>query len=233
MSLKQDDDCDQADGVDANNWNQMLAETAKKFKQTKWHLAPVEAQSMNGKAESNIRIVKSLLRSHSRLLRGQRTVFKSFLNLQAVFCRIIGLLNSRPLIFCESECILVRDLYCPAFVKSPDDEETVEKLVEKSDEHFGQFVRLFNESIVAGSFQKFGRKSKLHMSGLKKSDFVCVYFPSKLSYKYGILTSTPTGHLATVKILTRRNRDGSGTTGEQVFDCKNVTLLFRPIEKKD
>ena len=89
----------------------------------------------------------------------------------------MGLLNSRPLIYCETECISVRDLYCPAFVASPDDENTVKELVVKTDEHFKEFVTLFNDSIVSGSFQKFGRKSKLHLSGLKKGDFVCCYFP--------------------------------------------------------
>jgi hypothetical protein len=186
---------------------------------------------MNCKAESNIRIVKSLLRSHSRLLRGQKTVFKSFLDLQAVFCRITGLLNSRPLIYCKSECISVRDLYCPAFLKSPDDQETVEQLIEKTDEHFGQFVKLFNESVVSGAYQKFGRRSTMSMSGLKHNDFVCVYFPSKQAHKYGILKETPTGHK--VKILIRRNRDGSGISGDQTFDCKNFSLLFRPIEPKN
>ena len=232
MTLKHHEDCDEEHGaVDTKGWNQMLADAAKKFKQTQWHFAPVEAQSMNGKCEGNIRIVKSLLRSHSRLLRGQRTVFGSFLTLQAVFCKIMGLMNSRPLIYCNTECITVRDLYAPAFISSPDDEDTIGELVVKTDEHFKEFVSLFNNSIISGSFQQFGRKSKLHLSGLRKDDFVCCYFPSKMSYKYGILTQTPKGHMATVKILTRRNKDGSGITGQQVFDCKNVSLLFRPTEK--
>ena len=73
----------------------------------------------------------------------------------------------------------------------------------------------------------------MKMSGLKQNDFVSVYFPSKQAHKYGILKETPTGHLAKVKILVRRNRDGSGVSGDQTFDCNNVSLLFRPVEPKN
>ena len=71
------------------------------------------------------------------------------------------------------------------------------------------------------------------MSGLQENDFVSIYFPSKLSYKYGILKATPKGHLAEVKILVRRNKDGSGVCGNQTFDCKNISLLFRPVKPKN
>jgi hypothetical protein len=101
MSIKENtEDCDEDVVKDGDNWNKMLAETAKKFKETKWHLAPTEAQSQNGCAEANIRVVKKLLRSHQRLLRGQKTIFKSLLDLQSVFCRIGVLLISRPLKMC-------------------------------------------------------------------------------------------------------------------------------------
>ena len=63
---------------------------------------------------------------------------------------------------------------------------------------------------------------------LTKNDFMGIYFPSKRGFKYGIINKTPTGHIVDVKILIRRNKDGSGRIGVQLFDVKNVTLLKRP-----
>ena len=44
-------------------------------------------------------------------------------------------------------------------------------------------------------------------------DFVGVYYPSKLRFKYGVIQSTPKSHLVKVLILVRRNQDGTGRKG--------------------
>jgi hypothetical protein len=219
MSVKEGDKGSLAE-EDETSWDRMLATTMRRFKETKFILAPMEAQSHNGISEGNIRIIKQLLRSHQRLLRGQKTVFKSLIDLQSIFCRISGILNSRPVVYSQTEVITVRDLYCPAFSKSPDDEETVADLLEDTDNSSGAFVELFNISIVKGDFQRFGRKARLNKSCLMANDLVGVYYPSKRGFKYGVIQSTPKGHLVQVLILVRRNQD----------DVKNVTLLHRPVD---
>ena len=96
------------------------------------------------------------------------------------------------------------------------------------DSSFGGFCDLLNQAIVQGDFQCFGRKAKINKCNLTKDDFVGIYFPSKRGFKYGIVSKIPTGHTVDVKLLVRRNKDGSGKVGVQTFDVKNLTLLHRP-----
>ena len=44
------------------------------------------------------------------------------------------------MVYSENEIITVRDLICPAFESSADDEETVVKLLSDVDDSFGGFV---------------------------------------------------------------------------------------------
>jgi hypothetical protein len=136
------------------------------------------------------------------------------------------------MVYSESEVISVRDLYCPVFSKSQDDEATVQGLLEDTNKSFGDFVELFNQSVIKGDYQRFGRKATLKRSCLMAGDFVSVFFPSKLGHKYGVLQSPPKNHLAQVLILVRRNQDGSDRKGIQEFDVKNISMLHRPVKVK-
>ena len=70
MSVKEGDK-GSPEEENGSSWDRMLATTMRRFKDTKFMIVPTEGQSHNGISEGNIRIVKQLMRSHQRLLKGQ------------------------------------------------------------------------------------------------------------------------------------------------------------------
>ena len=219
--------------IDTTGWVNMLSTVKRRYRATKWRIAPTEAKKFNGLTEANVKVLKQLLNSQLRIFKANSVVFKSLIEMQALFTKMVGILNSRPIFYDEDHIVCVKDLICPSFQATSNDEESIKDLVNASDTNFEDFMKLFKEKVIAGNFQKFGRKATREIPDLRSGDFCFIFFPSKNNYKYGIVVKKITDHRVEMHLLVKRNASGTGQVGNQIFSTKNVTVLYRETVKQE
>ena len=73
--------------------------------------------------------------------------------MQALFTKMVGILNSRPIFYDENHVVCVKDWICPSFQAASNDEESIKDLVNTSDTNFEDFMKLFKEKVITGIFQ--------------------------------------------------------------------------------
>ena len=154
-------------------------------------------------------------------------MFKSLIELQELFTKMVGVLNSRPIFYTDNHIVCVKDLICPSFHDKSDDEQSVKSLVDATDRHFEAFMQLFKTKVINGNFQRFGCMATRAKPDLLTGDFCFIFFPSKQDYKYGIVVKKLTDHRVEMCLLVKRNMSGTGLAGNQVFSSKYVTVLYR------
>ena len=118
---------------------------------------------------------------------------------------------------------------CPGFLG-----ESLEQTLPDVDSNFRVFLELFNDSIVDGSFQKFGGKAFAKTENLKKNDFVMIIFETQKKRCFGIVLDTPSKHSVEVKILQRKTvgNDTEFVHKSEIFSAKQVVLLHRERKHK-
>ena len=208
----------------------MLNTLKEKFRPTTpvtWAIAPSSAQSFNGLAEGNVRVTKMLLCSHLRVLNLENYLFQSLLHLQRSFTATRHLLNNRPVYYSESQIITCNDLMFPGF-QSENDQNSLEGIVENTDEAFKFFINLHNEAIVSGQYLKYGSKVVKKKSDLAVNDFVMITGAGRP--KYGIVENFVSKHRVNCRMLIKRNKDGSATVGTQVQNLGNLVHLHTPAK---
>ena len=97
--------------------------------------------------------------------------FRSSFELDRLFKKACGLLNSRPIFYNDTEFVSVKSLTCPGFGS-----DNLKEILSENDTNFQTFLNLFDQAIVSGQYQKFGGKSTVPAADFKKGDFVLVIF---------------------------------------------------------
>ena len=88
-------------------------------------------------------------------------------------------------------------------------------------------MKLFEDEIVLGNYQRHGSRSRTNKMDIKEKDFIMVLYPSRPGiYKYGRVIKTISDHRVKVLIL-RRKSDNVGKCESHVMDIQNVILLKR------
>ena len=67
------------------------------------------------------------------------------------------------------------------------------------------FLEEFDNAVVTGAYQKFGKVSTTKKHGLLPNDFVMVVYESQGVRRYGIVKDMPSAHNVNVKILHKRS----------------------------
>ena len=90
-------------------------------------------------------------------------------------------------------------------------------------------MQAFCENVTLGHYQRTGKKSVSTTTKILANDIVMLLFPSKPGYfKYGVVEDRPSNHQVSVRMLTKRFKDGSGVVGKQIWSIQNIVLLHRP-----
>ena len=197
------------------------------FKDIRFFVASSGAQWQNGLREVNFKQVKLVLRKLTGHYSQHNICFKSSFELERLFTKTCGFLNSRPIFYNQDYYVSVKTLMCPGFLG-----ENLEQILSDIDSNFRVFLQLFVDSIIDGSFQKFGGKSLSKAENLKKDDFVMVIFETQKRRCFRIVLDVPTKHSVEVKVLQRKTI-GNATEfvhKSEVFSAKQVMLIYR--EKK-
>ena len=195
------------------------------LKDIKFFVASSGAQWMNGLVEANFKQVKLVLRKLTSHFGANNITFKSSFELQRLFQKSCGLLNSRPIFYNAENYVSVKSLTCPGFSS-----ESLDQIVSDVDGNFRTFLEFFDNSIIDGSFQKFGGVSSSKAESLKKDDFVLVIYQTQRKRCFGIIEDVPSKHSVVVKILRQKNV-GEHKESSQVletFSTRQVKLIFRP-----
>ena len=198
------------------------------FKDIKFFIASSGAQWQNGLTEANFKQVKLVLRKLTGHYGQNNICFKSSFELQRLFTKTCGFLNSRPILYNEEYYVSVKTLMCPGSLG-----EGLEQTLSDIDSNFQAFLKYFDDSIIDGSFQRFGGKSLPKGEKLKKGDFVMVIFETQKKRCFGIVLDLPTKHTVEVKILQRKTV-GNTTRfvhKSETFSARQVMLIYR--EKKN
>ena len=200
------------------------------LKDIKFIVASSGAQWMNGLVEANFKQVKLVLRKLTSHFDASNIRFKSSFELMRLFQKSCGLLNSRPIFYNEENYVSVKSLTCPGFSS-----ESLDQILSDVESNFRTFLEIFDNSIIDGSFQKFGGASTSKAENLKKDDFVLVIYETQKKRCFGIIENVPSKHSVEVKILRQKT---VGETKEfsqilETFSTRQVKLIFRPKKDKN
>ena len=200
----------------------VTADARKKYKTIEWHVAPVEAQHYNGRIEAFNKQIKRLLRTQLGVIRKQPIPeFNSIFDINSYFFKICGLLNDRPIIFDDDSFVTIKDILLPSLGESA--EASVQTVTDK----FKLFVKLFEDEIVLGNYQRHGSRSRVNKTDIREKDFIMVLYPSRPgTYKYGRVIKKISDHRMKVLLL-RRKSDGVGKCEPHIMDVQNLILLKR------
>ena len=185
---------------------------------------------MNGLVEANFKQVKLVLRKLTSHFDASNIRFKSSFELMRLFQKSCGLLNSRPIFYNEENYVSVKSLTCPGFSS-----ESLDQILSDVESNFRTFLEIFDNSIIDGSFQKFGGASTSKAENLKKDDFVLVIYETQKKRCFGIIENVPSKHSVEVRIL-RQKRVGETKEFSQIletFSTRQVKLIFRPKKDKN
>merc|ERR1711867_280174 len=107
--------------------------------------------------------------------------------------------------------------------------EGLEQTLSDIDSNFQAFLQFFDDSIIDGSFQRFGGKSLPKAEKLKKDDFVMVIFETQKKRCFGIMLDLPTKHTVEVKVLQRKTVRNTTkfVHKSETFSTRQVMLLYR------
>ena len=108
------------------------------------------------------------------------------------------------------------------------DQNSLEGIVENTDQAFKFFTNLHNEAIVSGQYLKYGSKVVKKKSDLAVNDFVMITGAGRP--KYGIVENFVSKHRVNCRMLIKRNKDGGGTVGNQVQNLGNLVHLHTPAK---
>ena len=187
------------EGMTAAN---LFEEVAKKMKDVEFFLAASSAQWQNGLAESNFKAGKILMKKLTTQFQQTNFIFRSGFAINSLFQKICAILNDRPIFFGQNSdfYISARSITCPGTVQaSPND------TIEESSRAWNMFLEEFDNSVVTGSNQKFGKVSTTKKHGLLPNDYVMVIYESQGVRRYGIVKDIPSLHNVNVKILHKRS----------------------------
>ena len=152
--------------------------------------------------------------------------FKSLIQLSQLFDKIISLLNQRPIFYKSDSYVTAQDLMFPSTSTATNLLQTIDDV----DENFRQFLTLYSDMITSGMVTKIGTRAKTQIPDIREGDFVMIRYPSRQGfYKYGIVSSKISDRKYSIKMLIRRNKDGTGQTGFNEVDIQNIVLLHRPL----
>ena len=98
------------------------------------------------------------------------------------------------------------------------DNHEIKKMTDEVDERFKEFCELFMEYVVTGNDLKPGSKTIDDPTVLERPEY----------FKYGIVKAKLSDHRYKIKMLVKRNKNGSGSVGEQIVAIQNLGLLHRP-----
>ena len=199
------------------------------FKDIKFFVASSGAQWQNGLTEANFKQVKIVLRKLTGHFGQNNICFKSSFELQRLFTKTCGFLNSRPIFYNQENYISAKTLMCPGFSGGK-----LDQTLSDTDSNFQLFLEFFDNSILDGSFQRFGGKAMPKNESLKKDDFVMVIFETQKKRCFGIVMDTPSKHSVQVKILQKKTiGDNTEYTHKiETFSTKQVVLIYRKQNKK-
>ena len=118
---------------------------------------------------------------------------------------------------------------CPGFSGGK-----LDQTLSDTDSNFQLFLEFFDNSILDGSFQRFGGKALPKNESLKKDDFVMVIFQTQKKRCFGIVMDIPSKHSVQVKILQKKTIGDNTeyTHKNEVFSTKQVVLIYRKQNKK-
>ena len=226
-SRETEEDVETADSIDVEK---AFKAAAKTFKDTKWVLAPTEAQHFNGKIEQANKMCKSLMRSQLRLVRKQKLGrFESIFELTSLMTKITKVLNQRAIVFTETEYFTINDVLYPSL--GNDIQDTVVECPENVMLHFQAFMEAFRENVTMGHYQRTGKKAISTTTKIVPKDIVMLLFPSRPGFfKYGVVEARPSNHQVEVRMMTKRYKDGSGVVSKQIWSIQNIVLLHRPTK---
>ena len=150
-----------------------------------------------------------MLRTQLGLIRKQPIPeFKSIFDINSYFFKICGVLNDRPIIFNEDNFATNKDLLLPSLEQGA--EASVQCFSDHVSDKFKLFVKLFEEEVVLGNYQRHGSRFRTNKMDIQEKDFVLVLYPSQPgTYKYGRVIKTISDHKVKVLIL-RRKSDNTG-----------------------
>ena len=101
-------------------------------------------------------------------------------------------------------------------------------MIEYLDKVFQLFVNLHQQAIVEGGYQRYGSKTVTKPRSIQENDFVMILNSDALRPKYGIIEKKISKHRVSVRMLTKRNKDGSGSVGNQTLNIVNIVHLYTP-----
>jgi len=215
-------------GMDTSS---LFEEVAKKMKDIQFFIAPSSAQWSNGLAESNFKAGKILMKKLTAQFQQSSHIFKSSFALNSLFVKICGILNERPIFFNQDSdfYISARSLTCPGTVQSD-----LESTMDQTSKAWGMFLQQFDNSVVTGNFQKFGKKSTTEKHELKIGDFVLVIYETQKLRRYGIITNIDSQHTVTARILHKKSigKNGQNYVPKiEQFSAQQVKLIYRVPSK--
>ena len=154
----------------------LFQEVAKKMKDVQVFLAASSAQWQNGLTESNFKAGKILMKKLTTQFQQSNFVFRSGFALNSLFQKICGILNDRPIFFGQNSdfYISARSLTCPGTVQTD-----LDNTMEETSKAWGMFLEEFDNSVVTGDYQKFGKISTTKKHELLPGDFVLVIYETQ------------------------------------------------------
>ena len=220
---------DQRDMVDDSEHPDIFEKAKSVLKDIRFFVASSGAQWENGLVESNFKQAKLVLRKLTGHFGATNVTFKSSFELQRLFQKTCGILNSRPIFYNTENYVSVKSLTCPGFSS-----DTLDQILSDTDANFKTFLDLFDTSIIDGDFQRFGGASGSKVDNLKENDFVLVIYETQRKRCYGIVQKVLSQHSVEVKILRQRT---AGDTKEfshifERFSTRQLKLIFRPKQDK-
>ena len=221
--------------TDAESMNaaNLFQEVAKKMKDIQFFLAASSAQWQNGLAESNFKAGKILMKKLTTQFQQTSFVFRSGFALNSLFQKICGILNDRPIFFGQNSdfYISARSLTCPGTVQA-----NLDDTIEESSKAWSMFLEEFDNAVVTGDYQKFGKVSTTKKHDLSPGDYVLVVYETQGVRRYGIVTKIDSLHNVSVKILHKRSigKDGQNYVQKiEQFSTRQVKLIYRVPKGKN
>ena len=106
----------------------------------------------------------------------------------------------------------------------------LDSTMEETSKAWGMFLAEFDNSVVTGDYQKFGKTSTTKKHELIPGDFVLVIYETQNVRRYGIITKVNSLHTVSVKVLHKRSvgKDGQNYVPKiEQFSTQQVKLIYR------
>ena len=93
----------------------------------------------------------------------------------------------------------------------------------------------FDQAVITGSFQRYGKAATTRKHGLMINDFVMIVYETQSLRRYGIVTEVLSSHNVRVKILHKRSigKKQTHTPKVETFSASQVKLIYRSSDNKD